>query len=112
MYDNQVLKTVYEIVPSSRNELEITEVNNHYLRQQKLFLKMLGRGVAWFDAGNCDSLFKASAFVHSVEKRQGLKIACLEEIALHMNFITQKEVKNSTTKLLNSEYGRYLEKLY
>ena len=111
MYDNDIINIVRDIGPSSRNELEITDVNEKYLQDRRLFLKMLGRGVAWFDAGNCDSLFKASAFVQNIEKRQGLKIACLEEVAYYMGYISRTELDKISQTTPKSKYGNYLSRI-
>ena len=108
MYDNSVIEVAKKIKPSKRGELEITAINQVYLEKKELHLEIFGRGYAWFDAGNCDSLFKAAAFVQNIEKRQGLKIACLEEIAYYMGFITRNQLKENAAKLSNSEYGEYL----
>ena len=111
MYDNSIISISKKIRPSTRGELEITTVNQEYLATQKIKLEMFGRGYAWFDTGNCDSLFEASSFVQAIEKRQGLKIACLEEIAYNMNFINAEQLLASSRELSTSEYGRYLATL-
>ena len=111
-YDNEVLKYVSRLKPSNRNELEITDLNKMYLKKNKLLSFKLGRGVAWLDTGNPDSLLAASNFVYSVEKLQGFKIACLEEIAFKNKWINKKSILNSIDKKLFSiEYYRYVRNL-
>jgi len=111
MYDSSVVAAAKEIEFSDRGELEITDVNRLYLNEKRLNLQIFGRGYAWLDAGNCDDLFRASVFVHAVEKRQGFKIACLEEIAFYMGFITEEQLRQNYHDLSNSEYGEYLARL-
>ena len=106
-YDNLVMDIVPELQPSARGELEITDVNRIYLEQSLLHVQQLGRGVVWFDTGTHDSLMDASNFVQAVEKRQGLMIACPEEIAWRMQFITSEQVEKLAYKMHNS-YGAYL----
>jgi len=107
-YPNDVIKIAKEIKPSARGELEITSINEHYLKEDSIFVKPLGRGYAWFDTGTQDSLLDAANFIRTIEKRQGLKIACLEEIAYGMGFISKEEVLHIAEKLKKSAYGQYL----
>jgi len=103
-----VVQFAKNIVPSERGELEITSVNQEYLQQQKLKVELLGRGFAWLDTGTHDSLMEAGQFIETIEKRQGLKVACLEEIAYRMNYIDADQVKKLAKPLLKSTYGQYL----
>lgn len=112
IYDNDVVKIAKNIKPSARGELEITDVNNAYLARNKLGIVKLRRGFAWLDAGTPDSLLEASQFIHTIEKRQGLKIACLEEMALRKEFISQEKFISLTSKYKSgSPYRNYLESL-
>ena len=99
------------IKPSSRGELEITTVNQEYLKQQNLKVKKLKRGFAWLDTGTHDSLSEASTFIEVIEKRQGLKIACLEEIALYKGWITKEQLKEIAKPMARNQYGQYLLQL-
>lgn len=110
-YDNQVLDIAASIKPSSRGELEITDVNQVYLEMGQLDCVKLGRGFSWLDAGTPDSLLEAAQFVQTIEKRQGLRIACLEEIAFRQGFITLTELENTAKGLAKSDYGQYLLKI-
>ena len=110
-YDNQVVEMIKNIKPSKRGELEITDINKVYLNQGELKLKLLGRGIAWLDAGTCDGLLEASNFVEIIQKRQGLYIACIEEIAYRMGYIDKKELIIISKELQNTDYGLYLKKL-
>jgi glucose-1-phosphate thymidylyltransferase len=110
-YDEQVADIVANLKPSARGELEITDVNRTYLERGQLDVKLMGRGFAWFDMGTQDSLLEASAFVQTLEKRQGLKIACPEEIAFKQGFITRDEFVVLGKKFEHSTYGRYLLKV-
>ena len=110
-YNNDVVDLAKNITASRRGELEITEVNNQYLRRNRLQMKALGRGYAWFDAGSHDSFIEASNFVQTVEKRQGLKIACIEEIAYRMGFISKKQLRENVFLLGKNDYSQYLFKL-
>lgn len=110
-YDNQVIDIVKSIKPSKRGELEITDVNVAYLKRKALSVEILGRGFAWLDTGTPDSLLEASHFVHAIEKRQGLKVACLEEIAYNNGWISADDLSAQAERLGNTDYGRYLEKI-
>jgi glucose-1-phosphate thymidylyltransferase len=109
-YDNQVIEIAANLQPSPRGELEITDVNLEYLRRKQLRVRLLGRGFAWLDTGTHESLLQASQFVQTVEQRQGLKIACLEEIAYRQGFIDADALRLRATELGN-EYGQYLHML-
>jgi glucose-1-phosphate thymidylyltransferase len=107
-YDNEVTSIARGLKPSARGELEITDVNKEYLRRGELTVTALGRGVAWLDMGTHDSLLTASQFVQTLEQRQGVKIACLEEIALHQGYISLDQFLRLAEEFGNSDYGRYL----
>jgi glucose-1-phosphate thymidylyltransferase len=107
-YPNSVVNMAKKITPSQRNELEITCVNNEYLNEQSLNVEVLGRGFAWLDTGTHDSLIEASQFVHTVEQRQGYKIACLEEIAYGNGWLSKEQLKVLAKPLMKSGYGSYL----
>ena len=111
-YDNRVVEIAKNIKPSHRGELEITDVNNVYLQQGGLNVELLGRGFAWLDTGTHDSLIEASQFVQTIEHRQGLKVACLEEIAFNNDWITVDELKERGEFFKKTGYGQYLLKLY
>lgn len=107
-YDHQVVEIAKNITPSARGELEITEVNNMYLKQGQLKVKLLGRGMAWMDTGTHDGMLEASNYVEAVQKRQGLYIACIEEIAYKMNYINKEQLMDLAKPLMKSDYGKYL----
>ncbi|MEQ4709720.1 glucose-1-phosphate thymidylyltransferase RfbA [Providencia huaxiensis] len=107
-YDNDVIKIAKNIQPSERGELEITTVNQIYLKNKKLKVELLGRGFAWLDTGTHDSLLDASSFVETIEKRQGFKIACLEEIAFRQKWLTSEQVLETANKCRKNSYGEYL----
>jgi glucose-1-phosphate thymidylyltransferase len=107
-YTNDVVQIAKNIKPSQRGELEITSVNQEYLRQKKLKVELLGRGFAWLDTGTHDSLMEAGKFIENIEKRQGLKVACLEEIAYGMKYIDANQVKKLAEPLKKNGYGQYL----
>jgi len=108
-YDNRVVEHVKKLVLSKRNELEITDLNQGYLERGELQVKVLGRGIAWLDAGTPEALLQASNFIQAVQDRQGFKISCPEEIAFRMGFINRTQLKTLTKKMKNPEYQRYLE---
>lgn len=107
-YDNQVVDIAKEVVPSQRGELEITSINSNYLEKGELRVEVLGRGFAWLDTGTHDSLVEASQFVQTVEHRQGLKVACLEEISYLKGWITKEELYLRSREFKNTSYGDYL----
>jgi glucose-1-phosphate thymidylyltransferase len=108
VYDNNVVDIARALKPSARGELEITDINNEYLRRGELTVNLLGRGVAWLDTGTHASLLEASMFIETIEKRQGLKIACPEEIAYRMGYITADQLVALTQSMGNNGYGKYL----
>jgi glucose-1-phosphate thymidylyltransferase len=110
-YDNSVVEIAATLKPSPRGELEITDVNNIYLRDGLLRVERLGRGSAWFDTGTPDALIEAGEFVRTIEMRQGLKIACPEEVALQMGFIDRDAIAAASNRFGKSDYGRYLATL-
>ncbi|PZM82075.1 MAG: glucose-1-phosphate thymidylyltransferase [Candidatus Margulisiibacteriota bacterium] len=107
-YDNEVIEIAKSIKPSPRGELEITDVNKAYLEQNKLKVSMLGRGYAWLDTGTHESLIDAGSFVKTIEDRQGLKMACIEEIAYENGWITQSQLEQLAQGLIKNQYGQYL----
>ncbi|MGZ2379562.1 glucose-1-phosphate thymidylyltransferase RfbA [Rhizobium brockwellii] len=110
-YDQQVVDIAANLKPSPRGELEITDVNRTYLERGQLFVELMGRGYAWLDTGTPDSLLDAAGFVSTLEKRQGFKIACPEEVAWRMGYISQDDLAKLAEKLGKSAYGQYLTKL-
>jgi glucose-1-phosphate thymidylyltransferase len=110
-YDNQVVDIASKIEPSARGELEITDVNRAYLERKELHVELPGRGVAWLDTGTNASLLQASNFVETIQERQGLKIACLEEIAFRLGHITREDLEKRGEEMKNSQYGAYLVRL-
>lgn len=107
-YDNKVVEIAKNIQPSLRGELEITDINKEYLKSNTLKVELLGRGFAWLDTGTHDSLIEASTFIETVEKRQGFKVACLEEIAYRMGYISKYQLMELAQPLMKNDYGRYL----
>ena len=108
VYDNQVVNLCRTLRPSARNELEITDLNLLYLKRNQLHVKLLSRGMAWLDTGTTTTLLEAGNYIATIEHRQGLKIACLEEIALRMGFITQSDLEKIIDGLPKNEYRDYL----
>ncbi len=107
-YPNDVVQKAIDVKPSNRGELEITSVNQMYLAEQRLKVELMGRGFAWLDTGTHESLLEASSFIETIEKRQGLKIACLEEIAYEMGYISREQLLDLAKPLLKNQYGQYL----
>lgn len=107
-YDNSVVAIAKSLRPSTRGELEITDVNNVYLKNGRMRVRLLGRGFAWLDTGTHESLMQAGAFIETVEKRQGLKVGCLEEVAYRKGFITRERLEELADGLIKSGYGQYL----
>ena len=107
-YDNQVVDIASRVTRSERGEYEITDVSLEYLRRGQLHIELLGRGIAWLDAGTHDSLLDASNFIHVIEKRQGLKISCVEEIAFRNGWIDAGQLERLARPMRNSAYGAYL----
>jgi len=110
-YSNDVVKKSKALKPSKRGELEITDLNRVYLEEERLSMKMMGRGMAWLDTGTHDSLLEASNFIATIENRQGLKVACLEEIAYRYGYINQEQLLKLAEPLRKSHYGEYLVKI-
>ncbi|NDL62314.1 glucose-1-phosphate thymidylyltransferase RfbA [Acerihabitans arboris] len=107
-YDEQVVEMAKRVKPSSRGELEITSLNEMYLKQNQLNVELLGRGFAWLDTGTHESLIEASVFIHTIEKRQGFKVACLEEIAFNKGWLNKQQVLAEAGLMSKTEYGQYL----
>jgi glucose-1-phosphate thymidylyltransferase len=110
-YDNKVVELAKKIKPSHRDELEITDLNNLYLEAGELNVQLMGRGSAWLDTGTIDSLLDASNYISAIEKRQGLKICCPEEIAFRKGFISKQQLIDIAQPLIKSGYGKYLVKI-
>jgi glucose-1-phosphate thymidylyltransferase len=111
-YPNDVIKKAAKVLPSDRGELEITTVNQMYLEEQRLATTLLGRGYAWLDTGTHESLLEASSFIETIEKRQSLKVACIEEIAFEKGFISKKQLKELARPLAKNQYGQYLLNIF
>ncbi len=109
-YPNDVIKKAKTIIPSHRGELEITSVNQAYLSEQRLKVELMGRGYAWLDTGTHESLLEAAQFIETIEKRQGLKVACIEEIAFEQGYISKQQLIELAQPLLKNQYGQYLIK--
>ena len=107
-YPNDVVQKAAEVVPSDRGELEITSVNQMYLEEQRLSVELMGRGYAWLDTGTHESLLEASTFIETIEKRQGLKVACIEEIAFEEGYISKEQLIKLAQPLSKNQYGQYL----
>ena len=110
-YDNDVVEIAQNIKPSSRGELEISDINSEYLKRKKLKVEIMGRGTAWLDTGTTKGLLDASNFVYAIQSREGLYIACLEEIAYKKGYISKEDLLNLSKPLLKTDYGKYIEKL-
>ena len=110
-YDNKVVEYAKNLKPSSRGELEITDLNNIYLKNDKLHVELLGRGFAWLDTGTHESLLQAGQYVQTVENNQGIKIACLEEIAYNMGFLKKEDIEKISSQYKNNEYYGYIKSL-
>ena len=110
-YSNDVVEKAKKLKPSDRGELEITDLNRLYLQEERLRVQLLGRGMAWLDTGTHDSLLQAANFISTIEKRQGLKIACIEEIAYHKGYISRQQLEKLGEQLKKNQYGQYLLKL-
>ena len=108
IYPNDVVKKALTVLPSKRGELEITSVNQMYLKEDRLKVELLGRGYAWLDTGTHEDLLEASLFIETIEKRQGLKVACIEEIAFEQGFISKEKLLTLANSLKNNQYGQYL----
>lgn len=110
-YDKEVVEIAKQVKPSNRGELEITDVNNVYLKQSNLHVELLGRGFAWLDTGTHESLLEAAQFVETIEKRQGYKIACLEEIGYQNGWLSDSELAAAAASLSKNSYGAYLSSI-
>ena len=111
IYDNEVISMAKNLNPSSRGELEITDLNLSYLKKGKLYVKLLGRGMAWLDTGTHKSLLEAGTFIETLESRQGLKVGCIEEIAFEKGFVNKDQLANLINSYPQNEYRKYIEKL-
>jgi len=111
-YDNSVIEVAKNVTPSPRGEIEISSVNEYYLKEKKLAVELMGRGFAWLDTGTSDGMLEASNFVRSIQKRQGYYIACLEEIAFIKGYISKEDLLERSKELKNTDYGQYLLDLY
>ena len=107
-YPNDVVSKAAEVFPSERGELEITTINQMYLKQKRLSVELMGRGYAWLDTGTHESLLEASTFIETIERRQGLKVACIEEIAFEQGYINKNQLRELAEPLAKNQYGRYL----
>jgi glucose-1-phosphate thymidylyltransferase len=107
-YDSQVVEIAKSMKPSARGELEITDVNREYLKRGQLDVAVMGRGMAWLDTGTHDAMLEASLFIQTLETRQGLMVACPEEIAFRYGYITAEQVENAAAAMRNNRYGAYL----
>jgi len=110
IYPNDVVKKAVEVIPSDRGELEITTVNQMYLSEERLTVELMGRGYAWLDTGTHESLLEASTFIETIERRQGLKVACIEEIAFEQGYIAKEQLIELAQPLAKNQYGQYLLK--
>ena len=109
-YPNDVVKKAAKVVPSDRGELEITSINQMFLNEDRLHVEIMGRGYAWLDTGTHENLLEASTFIEVIERRQGLKVACIEEIAFEKGYIVREQLIELATPLMNNQYGQYLLK--
>jgi glucose-1-phosphate thymidylyltransferase len=107
-YPNDVVRKALTVIPSQRGELEITEVNQIYLNEDRLKVQLLGRGYAWLDTGTQEDLLEASTFIETIERRQGLKVACIEEIAFDKGYISKEKLLTLANTMSNNQYGQYL----
>uniref|UniRef100_UPI002480B632 sugar phosphate nucleotidyltransferase n=1 Tax=Liquorilactobacillus sicerae TaxID=1416943 RepID=UPI002480B632 len=110
-YDNRVVDYAANLKPSARGELEITDLNKIYLENKELNVKLMGRGYAWLDTGTHDSMLEAASFIATIEKRQNLKVACLEEIAYRMGYISKERLVELAQPMKKNDYGQYLIRL-
>ncbi len=111
-YDNSVIEIAKKLTPSARGELEITDVNREYLKRGELKVELLGRGYAWLDMGTHESLLRSASYVEAIQERQGFLLACLEEIAFRMGYISAEQLKELASGMLKNEYGKYLMEIY